>query len=173
MGVDGGSNPQQLTRDDPELNWSPSWSPDGKYIAYFSTRQVPAGRVEVWRMAADGSNKTRLTEGNWSERNLDSIRDRSWELTWSPDGKQIAFPSNRDGNREIYLMDLNGKNQRNLTNSPGSDEFDPAWSLDGNWIALVRRTPDGQMIVLKSIDGWREEQITSGSHIDRQPVWLP
>jgi Tol biopolymer transport system component len=173
MGVDGGSNPRQLTKDDPALNWSPSWSPDGRYIAYFSTRLVPAGRVEVWRMDADGSNKTRLTDGNWLERNLDSIRARSWGLSWSPNSKEIAFPSNRDGNSEIYVMDWDGKNARNLTSSPGSDEFDPAWSLDGNWIALVRPVPDAQLIFLKSIDARQELPCTWGNRIDGHPVWLP
>lgn len=172
MGVDG-SDRRQLTSDDPALNWSPAWSPDGRYIAYFSTRQVAPGRVEVWRMNADGSNKVQLTSGNWVERNPEAIRGLNWELSWSPDGQQIVFPSNRDGNREIYVMDRNGQNQRNLTQSPGSNEFDPAWSLDGNWIAGVRETPNGQRILLKSIDGRQEIDLTSGSSIDRHPVWLP
>ncbi len=172
MGVDG-SDRRQLTSDDPALNWSPAWSPDGRYIAYFSTRQVVAGRVEVWRMNADGSNKVQLTKGNWLERNPEAIRGLNWELSWSPDGRQIAFPSNRDGNREIYIMDRDGNNPRNLTQSSNADEFDPAWSLDGNWIAGVRAMRDGQMIILTRIDGRQEIELTSGAHIDRHPVWLP
>ena len=49
--------------------------------------------------------------------------------SWSPDSKRIAFVSDRevDGNYEIYVMDADGKNQRNLTNNP-NDDTDPAWS---------------------------------------------
>ena len=122
-------------------------------------------------MDSNGDNKTRLTIRNWTEQNSDSIWGRNWEISWSPDSKRIAFPSNRNGNWEIYIMDLNGKNQRNFTQSPSTDEFDPAWSLDGNWIALVRNMPAGQMIVLKSIDGRQEIPLTSGSHVDRHPAW--
>jgi len=173
MGISGGSNPQMLTDDDPEINWSPSWSPDGKYIAYFSTRMASPGQVDIWRMNSDGSNKTRLTTKNWVENNPNQIRLRNWEVSWSPDSRQLAFPSNRDGNGEIYIMDLDGKNQRNLTQSPVSDEFDPAWSLDGNWIALARNTSTGHMIVLRSIDGRQERALTGGGQIDRNPAWIP
>ena len=47
-----------------------------------------------------------------------------------PRKAQIAFVSDRDGNGEIYLMDTDGKNQRNLTNHP-ADDFAPTWSPDG------------------------------------------
>jgi len=46
--------------------------------------------------------------------------------SWSPDGKRIAFESNRDGNWEIYVMNANGRNQRRLTNNPALD-FSPVW----------------------------------------------
>ena len=49
---------------------------------------------------------------------------------------QIAFMSNRDGNMEIYVMDADGGNQRNLTNNPDDDQY-PAWSPDGERIAFV------------------------------------
>ena len=63
----------------------------------------------------------------------------------APKQAQIAFHSNRDGNCEIYVMDADGKNQRNLTNNPayddGPDWFDPAFAyavspagkLRGTW----------------------------------------
>ena len=49
---------------------------------------------------------------------------------------QIVFSSNRDGNWEIYVMDADGKNQRNITNKPG-DNSSPSWSPDGKHIALI------------------------------------
>lgn len=173
MGVDGGSKPQQLTRDDPALNWSPAWSPDGRTIAFFSTRLTRGATAEVWQMNTEGKSLTRLTNVNWVERTTDLVRSQSWRLSWSPKGDQIAYPSNRDGNWEIYIMDLQTQTERNLTNSPKYDECDPAWSPDGDWIALARTVSNGQMIVLKSIDGQQEIVLTKGIGIDRQPVWLP
>ena len=49
---------------------------------------------------------------------------------------QLAFVSERDGNRQIYVMDADGGKQRNLTNNPSSDR-DPSWSPDGKYIAFV------------------------------------
>ena len=56
--------------------------------------------------------------------------------TWSPDGKQLAFASNRSGNYEIYVRRVEGGKEVNVSNDPGQD-FQPAFSPDGNWIAFV------------------------------------
>ncbi|MCH8814146.1 MAG: PD40 domain-containing protein [Chloroflexi bacterium] len=47
--------------------------------------------------------------------------------TWSPDSQQIAFKSDRDGNLEIYVMNADGSDQQNITNTPDVSEFDPSW----------------------------------------------
>ena len=49
---------------------------------------------------------------------------------WSPDGRKIAFVSDRDGNSEVYVMNADGSGQRSLTRNPAYDA-DPAWSPDG------------------------------------------
>ena len=111
MDADGG-NPRNLTnnrRHDRE----PSWSPDGKRIAYTSSRD---GNLEIYVMDADGGNRQNITNNPFKD----------WEPSWSPDGKRIAFVSNRDGNDEIYVMDADGGNQQNITNNPHADT-DPAW----------------------------------------------
>ena len=106
MDADGG-NQRRLTenrRDD----WSPSWSPDGKRIVFVSDRDghpdvIPGWFTsEIYVMDADGRNPQNLTE-NPADDGFPS---------WSPDGKQIVFQSNRDdfGKYEIYVMDADGGN---------------------------------------------------------------
>ena len=96
----------------------PAWSPNGKQIAYASSRDITGGRIsEIYVMSADGSSQRRLT------KNL--VDD--WLPTWSPDGKMIAFTRDvNDKNNELFRMDADGKNQERLTSSPGNDIF-PAW----------------------------------------------
>ena len=67
-------------------------------------------------MDADGGNEQRLTNNPHYD----------WSPSWSPDGKRIAFTSNRDGNVEIYVMDADGGNPQNLSNNRHGDG-DPAW----------------------------------------------
>ena len=55
---------------------------------------------------------------------------------WSPDGRRIAFVSNRDGNDEIYVMNADGTAVTRLTMNPGEDGG-PIWSPDGKQILFV------------------------------------
>ncbi|HIM12588.1 TPA: hypothetical protein EYM26_17535, partial [Candidatus Poribacteria bacterium] len=64
----------------------------------------------------DGQNQVNLTNNPASNQSP----------SWSPGGAKIAFSSNRDGNREIYVMDIDGQNQVNLTNNPAKD-ITPIW----------------------------------------------
>jgi Tol biopolymer transport system component len=105
------------------INTEPCYSPDGKQIAFVSSRD---GNFDIYVMNADGSNVRRLT--NHPSRDL---RPR-----FSPDGKRIAFTSHRDGNAEIYVMNSDGSNQRRLTHNPERDDY-PAWHPDGRRLVYV------------------------------------
>jgi hypothetical protein len=108
-------NTRQLTQYQDATSYDPAWSPLGDRLAFVSTT---SGGDEIYTMDTQGNNIVRLTNNTWE-----------WDKhpTWSPDGTQIAFYSNRDsGRRQIWIMNADGSNQRNLT----SDEFedwDPVW----------------------------------------------
>src|SRR5438477_5572608 len=70
---------------------SPRWSPDGKSIAWVSTRD---GNQEIYSVGLAGGEPKRLTSDLAFDNNP----------SWSPDGKQIAFASSRSGNSEIHAM---------------------------------------------------------------------
>ena len=88
---------------------------------------------------------------------------------------QIAFMSHRDGNWEIYVMDTNGGNQRNLSKN-GFDEWDPSWSPDGKWIAFVSDRNDrgwNRQIYVMDTNGGNQRRLTNNHHDDRSPSWSP
>jgi TolB protein len=91
------------------------FSPDGRRIAWM--RKFPGAGYDVWTMAADGSDAQNLTQAHAGDDAYPS---------WSPDGRWIAFDSDRDDNNEVYVMDASGGAPRRITFDPGSD-IAPLW----------------------------------------------
>ena len=91
---------------------------------------------------------------------------------WSPDGRRLAFTSERDGIREIYVMDPDGSNQVNLTVSPAAD-FLPDWSPDGRKIAFVSNRDGPHEVYVMDADGGNQKRLTGGPAVDTSPAWSP
>ena len=84
----------------------------------------------------------------------------------------IAFESYRDGEAEVYLMDSNGENQRNITNSEAYDGT-PSWSLDGSQIAITSERNGNPEVHLIDIDSGEAVQVTDGKGFNVLPDWSP
>ena len=92
----------------------------------------------------------------------------SYNPSWSPDAKKIAFTSIRDGNQEIYVMNANGSSQTRLTSNSVPDSG-PTWSPDGKKIAFTHNYD----IYVMNADGSNQTPLMTNSANDYEPSWSP
>ena len=158
MNADG-STPARLTNI-PRSNTQPSWSPDGRQIAFTGTRRVGLTELDIniYRMNADGSAQTQLTHNGFP-----NIGDQ--DPAWSPDGLRIAFTHTAQG---IHVINADGTGEVAL--APTDFGRDPSWSPDGLEIAFEGTA---SQIFVMNADGSAPRQLTSSSDFNRQPAWSP
>ncbi len=143
----------------PQFGWI-SISPDGKKIAFDYTCLRDACPFTIAVASIDGTTDVKII----------SNKEDAMPV-WSPDGKKIAFSSHRTGDWNIFIMDSDGSNQRQLTYGGG---VDPAWSPDGTKIAFVTNNSEGGASVFTiKTDGTGLFQITAGKISVSSPCWSP
>jgi Tol biopolymer transport system component len=125
-------------------------------IAFQSNRD---GNDEIYVMAANGSDQTRLTN--------DPAADT--RPSWSPAGDKIAFTSNRDGNGEIYVMNADGTDVARLTNDPANDR-QPAWSTNRRIAFTSDRTGNDEIFTMDE-SGSGVTNLTQNPAQDNNPNW--
>ena len=139
---------------------APSWSPDGTQIAF-------AG--------VDGG----IYAGNVDRSQPHLIVDRSVvasHLSWSPDGTRIAFAAMDAITRrsDLWIADVIGGTQTNISVTPDVSEVAPAWSPDGGRILFSREDASGASLMMMAPDpGATPVTVTDGTSLDANPAWSP
>ena len=169
MNADG-SNVRQLPQTAGVGDSAPSWSPDGRRIA-FQRALLGGKRDAVFVMNADGSSQRRVTP--WALR--------AGQPDWSPDGRRILFYSNWGGSAGIsanlYTISPSGKRLKLLTHARGGkvQHLSATFSPDGKWITFARtpgKAGNADVFVMRT-DGRRTRNVTRSAAWDSGVDWGP
>jgi TolB protein len=153
-----GARPQELLRSTEPL-LSPSWSPDGKSVAYvsFETR-----RAAIFVQNLSTGARTQVT----------NFQGLNGAPAWSPNGRKLALVLSKDGNPEIYTLDLASKRFTRLTNHFGIDT-EPTWSIDGKAVIFTSNRGGKPQIYQINLPNGRAERLTFEGDYNARPQVTP
>jgi eukaryotic-like serine/threonine-protein kinase len=161
-----GSNQQNLSNF-PGLDMRPIFSPDGTKIAFGSNRSLTDRReANIWVMNSDGSNPKQLTDNTAFES----------DPNWSPDSKKIVYTKAMTGSVfDIWMMNADGAEQTNVSNTDKADEALPVFSPDGQRLVYSTNfeslSPRYDLWIMTT-DGENRQRVTINPANDLEAVWL-
>ncbi len=132
--------PRRITQGS-RLTKDPQLSPDGEWLAFWDSGK----QEDIFVIKRDGTGLQQLTK--------DVYKDRF--PRWSPDGRRIAFQSNRSGKFEIWLISPDGSDLERLTYAPAPAVYFPVWAPDGKHLAYT--IPEVGSFVMEVAKPWREQ----------------
>lgn len=155
--MDGAREQVLLRSNEPLL--SPSWSPDGKSVAYVS---FETSRPAIFVQELATGKRTQLT----------NFRGLNGAPAWSPDGRSLALVLSKDGNPEIYTLDITSKKFTRITNHFGIDT-EPSWSADGKAVMFTSNRGGKPQIYQITLSNKRVERLTFDGDYNARPQVTP
>jgi len=151
-----GNDLRRLTTD-ASFDACPSYSPDGKEIAFCSSR---SGATEIWKMKQDGTKQEQVTH-------LNGVNGNAIFPDFSPDRSKIVFGTQISG--DIWVVNSDGSGATQLTSGPDVDLI-PAWSPDGSKIVFIR---NGQVWTINTNGGGATQLTFDPAPKGQVPDWSP
>ncbi|MHC4219171.1 MAG: S41 family peptidase, partial [Planctomycetota bacterium] len=152
-------SPRNLTRTSGVAEREPSWSPDGRWIAYFSDA---SGEYELYITQSDGKGETKqLTSGSATFYE---------DPAWSPDSKLLTF---RDKTGRVHLHTIESGETKLVYKEPWNEASRPSWSHDSRWLAYAKSSEAKPVtaIWLYNLETDEHHQVTSGVFPDSSPAF--
>jgi dipeptidyl aminopeptidase/acylaminoacyl peptidase len=159
-----GGAPTRITPDDGARNNLPSFSPDGRTVAYISDR---SGFLNIWLMKPDGSEPRQLTHVDQDQDYPENDYLQTMGLRWSPDGRRLLYFTNRLGNLDLMTVDVATGKTEAIDKTDGAHH--PVGWVDNSTVAYVtesyRSVPD---LLVRPLGG-EARQITFSNHVSYRP----
>jgi len=152
------------------VDFDPVWSPDGRYIAFC---RIKKGQTGIYVVSALGGAERKIRDTHWEEREFYEVFWYFGRLSWSPNGKFLAFSDRLTSSEptSIFLLSLDTLGVRKLT-SPGlPGDYNPAFSPDGRWLAFNRGSQGVTSIYTMPAAGGVERRLISGSQYGWGLAW--
>jgi len=155
-----------------QLNISPAVSPDGRYVAFVSRRNLFTTNLYV--ADAQTGEIIQELEGTQSNPHFDALRFINSAGAWSPDGRQFAFITFTEGRNEINTFNVKtGEIQtRTVVENVGAIQ-NLAWSPEGRTIAFSGLEGGTSDLYLYNLEEKKVRQLTNDRYADLQPAWSP
>ena len=154
------------------VNVSPALSPDGRYVAFLSTKDLFS--IDLYVADAEtGEVIERLGSSN-RDAHFDAIRFLNSAGTWSPDGRRFAFIAFAEGDNELAIWNVQtGRIERRFAVEGVSALAQPAWSPNGETIAVSGLDGGISDLYLVDVESGTARQLTNDRYGDFQPAWSP
>ena len=151
-------------------NISPSFSPQGDKIAYVTERQ---GTFDIYLMSAiDGQDLGRLVEGERSS-DFEGLFVLRPGITWSPDGKQVAFAAKSRNKNTLYTLDVRKRRVTKRFKFDLDGLFEPTWSPDGKEIAIVGLKDGWSDVYVVNVEDESLRRMTLDPYDEKHLDWSP
>lgn len=153
------SNLRQLTHDK-TLSLSPKWGPDGRQLVYTSYRsQFP----DVYLITLSGNS--------WKGKCIAKFPGLNACAAISPNGREVALTLSKDGNPDLFIMELGRRRLTRITHTKRAGEASPSWSPDGKKIVYVSDQSGSPQLYVVDRNGGKPIRITSSGAQNVDPDW--
>ena len=159
-------------RSEGEQNVSPTVSPDGRLMAFFSSRDLFGFTIYV--ADANTGRIVKKLSSVGSDAHFDALSFIASAGTWSPDGERLAFVVQAQGDNEIDIFNQRSGDVERRIRVSGVDAIsDPAWSPDGKQLAFSGNSGGMVDLYLLTLENGDLRQLTRGRPAELQPAWSP
>jgi dipeptidyl aminopeptidase/acylaminoacyl peptidase len=154
-----------------DLNIAPSFSPDGRYIAFLSTRSLFS--IDLYLADAKTGQVIRRLVSSDRDSHFESLRFIDSAGGWSPDSTKIAFVTFARGDNNLSIVDVETRRTEHIPIAGLEAMTNPVWSPDGRTIAVSGQTTGVSDLFVYDLDSKQVRRLTNDVYADLQPAWSP